>query len=184
MQLPLKIIRQLALDCVTRWNSTHYMLQTFLLHKRVFLSLFDQKRQLPIPKKRFDKLSSLELNTDEWEILSVLYKALEPFAEATNFLSGSQYPTIGLCLFAIRKIKEYFDRDVRDENPLMAPIRSFLSSALNHYFDEDSGQFQFLLVRAKVLFNLVTPDRVDYLLENITSLREKQTGSIKLSRTF
>lgn len=148
MQLPLKIVRQLALDCVTRWNSTHYMLQTFLLHKRVFLSLFDQKRQLPISKKRFDKLSSLELNTDEWEILSVVYKALEPFAEATNFLSGSQYPTIGLCLFAIRKIREYFDRDVRDENPLMAPIRSFLSSALNHYFDEDSGQFQFLLVRA------------------------------------
>ena len=38
---PFGINRQLVLDCITRWNSTHYMIETFLLHKRVLLTLFD-----------------------------------------------------------------------------------------------------------------------------------------------
>jgi hypothetical protein len=145
---PFGINRQFVLDCITRWNSTNYMIETFLLHKRVLLTLFDQKRVLPITKSQKDRLTDLEFSTDQWEILSILYRVLEPFADATTFLSGSKYPTIGLCLFTIRTLQEYLERDNSHENPTTGKMRALLAMALQHYFDQNNEQFRFLKVRA------------------------------------
>ena len=149
---PLGVNRQLVLDCITRWKSTHYMTETFLLHKRVLLTLFDQKRLSPITKKQRDKLTDLEFSTDEWEIRPILCRVLKSFSDATTFLSGSKYPTIGLYLITIRTLQEYLERDNSNENPSIGKMRALLAATMQHYFDPNTEQFRSLKVSESVEF--------------------------------
>ncbi len=43
-----------------------------------------------------------------WEIIELLIKVLEPFRHAIQLISGTQYPTVGLTLFVLRKIEQNF----------------------------------------------------------------------------
>ena len=152
----LKIKRSLIIDCISRWNSTYLALQSLLEHKTVMLNLYQNKGKLPISTKQKEKLTTLEISSDNWTLINNLLDVLEPFFEATNLLSGAQYPTIGLSLFAIKSIKEYLENEDDDQSDILRTLKLFILQirtlklfilqSLNEYFDERDPQYSTLLV--------------------------------------
>jgi hypothetical protein len=141
----LKITRRLILDCISRWNSTYLALQSLVKHKPALLKMYENKRNLPITPKQREKLNELELSSDDWLLFSNLVELFGPFNEATGLLSGSKYPTIGLCLFAIRNIKDYLETEDENQSNILTDLKQLILEAFNHYFDENNEQ-QFLLM--------------------------------------
>ncbi|KAL4325625.1 hypothetical protein GQ457_11G026650 [Hibiscus cannabinus] len=83
-----------ALDCSTRWNSTYHMLNVALSYKEVFKRL----------KKR-DNLFLSCPSDEEWETAQIICDKLKIFYDATEFFSGTDYPTINLFLPKIYDIR-------------------------------------------------------------------------------
>jgi hypothetical protein len=136
---------RLTIDCINRWNSTFLALFSLLEHKPILANLFENKRKLPITSKQKEKLGLLELSSDDWAIFNNLMDILDPFYKATILLSGSKYPTIGLCLYAIRSIKDYMENNDKQSN-IYQSLKQFILESLDHYFDEDNEQFSLLMV--------------------------------------
>lgn len=141
-----RVNRRLINDCITRWNSTYLSFKSLLEHKPILLNLFENKRKLPISSKQKEKLYGLELSSDDWILLTYLLEIFEPFYQATNLLSGSRYPTIGLSLYAIRQLKEFVEVHDDDRSNIFNTLKDFLRESLNEYFDENDKQFQLLMV--------------------------------------
>ncbi|CAF3500538.1 unnamed protein product [Rotaria socialis] len=108
------INRRLIIDCITRWNSTYLAVQSLLIHKNVLLNLYQSKRKLVLTSKQKEKLNLCELSNDEYDIISNLMDIFDSFYQATNLLSGSKYPTIGLCLYILRQIKDFLEDENED----------------------------------------------------------------------
>ena len=145
-KLTLKIFRQLLYDCITRWNSTYISIDSLMANKLPILSLFENQRKLPITGKQKDKLSSLELSSDEWAILENLLIIFEPFFQATLLLSGSKYPTSGLCLFTIRHLKEYLETDDENQSNILCFLKKLVQTTFNEYFNENDHHHMLILV--------------------------------------
>ena len=143
---PFDIKKRLINDCISRWNSTYSSLKSLLEHKPVLLKLFENKRKLPISPKQKEKLFGLELSSDDWILLTYLIEIFDPFYHATVYLSGSQYPTIGLAFFVIRNLKEHFEKEEDNDTSVLIDLKKFILKSLNHYFDENDKQFQLLMV--------------------------------------
>ena len=79
----LEINCQIVSDCITGWNSTCYVIGTFLLHRCVLLTVFDRKQLLRIRKNQTDRYRILQCN---------------------NFPQCLKYSTIDYSLFAIRTL--------------------------------------------------------------------------------
>ena len=71
---------------MSRWKSTFLSLQTLVEHKPILANLFENKRKLPITSKQKEKLTSVELSSDDWNILNNLIEIFKPF------LSGNKSP--------------------------------------------------------------------------------------------
>lgn len=141
-----KITHRLIADCMSRWNSTFFSLQTLVEHKPILANLFENKRKLPITSKQKEKLTSVELSSDDWIILNNLIEIFKPFYLATNHLSGSTYPTIGLCLFTLRKIKHFLETNDNGEPDILINLKDLVLESFNSYFDENDEQFSLLMV--------------------------------------
>ncbi|CAF3381207.1 unnamed protein product, partial [Rotaria sp. Silwood2] len=63
-----------------------------------------------------------------------------PFHKATNLFSGSKYPTIGLCLYTIPNIKEFFEKENENQSNIFMKLKTFILESLNHYFNENIPQ--------------------------------------------
>ncbi|CAF3290741.1 unnamed protein product, partial [Rotaria sp. Silwood2] len=129
-----------------RWNSTYLALKALTDNKKFLLNLFENKGKLPIASKQKEKLTSLEISSDDWMIIMNLMDIFEPFYEATNLLSGSKYPTIGLSLYAIRNIKDFFETEDDDESSILITLKKFILESFNHYFNEKDPQYFLLMV--------------------------------------
>lgn len=166
------IKRRLVIDCITRWNSTYLSLKSLVDHKPVLLNLFENKGKLPITKKQKDKLFGLELSRDDWHLLTFLLEMFEAFYEATCQLSGSKYPTIGLALFMIRSLKEFFEKEDDEDHAIVVTLKKFISRSLNHYFDETDKQFELLMVSVLSVFKKLEKDISSFILncENVLSI--------------
>ena len=73
-------------DVETRWNSTYDMIKRLCEQQAAVAAV-------PLPKR---DLSHLELPSNEWRLLEDIAVVLEPFKDATVFLSGDTYPTISV----------------------------------------------------------------------------------------
>ncbi|CAM4832117.1 unnamed protein product [Rotaria magnacalcarata] len=142
----LKITCHLIMDCITRWNSTYLAIKSLQEHKTVMLNLFENKGKLPIPTKQKEKLTLLEISSDDWTLINNLIYLLKPFYEATSLLSGTKYPTIGLRLFAIQNIKEYLEKEDDDQSEILTTLKKFVLQSLNEYFDENDPQYKLLVL--------------------------------------
>ncbi len=138
--------RRLIIDCMSRWNSTYLSLKSLVDHKPMLMNLFENKRKLPLSSKQKEKFYGLELSSDDWLLLNYLLEIFEPFYQATHLLSGSKYPTIGLSLYAIRNLKEYFEIEGEDDSPVVLMLKKFVLESLNYYFNENDQQFKQLMV--------------------------------------
>lgn len=67
-------------DCVTRWNSTYYMLQSFLTNKNPIVSTLAVTNAPVSP-----------LSQEEWTIVQEMYTILKPFEEVTVELRAERY---------------------------------------------------------------------------------------------
>ncbi|KAL0928761.1 hypothetical protein M5K25_000682 [Dendrobium thyrsiflorum] len=90
--------RKLIMDCATRWNSTYNMLTVALQLREAFTSYSEREvayHNCP--------------TEDEWKNIEKVCDVLGFFNEATNIISGTEYPTSNLFLSQICTIKKVLD---------------------------------------------------------------------------
>ena len=92
--------KKLVRDCVTRWNSSYFMLDRLVkLRWPVTAVLSDET-----VTKRSDQF--LDLKTEQWNISAELLKVLEPFDIATTFFSYEENPSISCVLPVLHGLME------------------------------------------------------------------------------
>ena len=86
-----------------RWNSTKKMITRFLLLRDSIIELTTSPRKFAgLTYSNVQMLSKIQLNEQEWSILSILVEILNPISKATNILSGRHYATLSSA-FYVRK---------------------------------------------------------------------------------
>ena len=66
-------------------------------------------------------------------------------------LSGSNYPTIGLSLFALRNIKDFLECESEEQSDVYATLKKYLLDSFNDYFNEEDDQRFLLSVKVFIL---------------------------------
>jgi len=139
-----KIEHGLSLDCKSRWNSTKYMVENILKFKALIGQLHSDKHGLYLTNEGIQKLTSFELSSDEWFMINSINQVLTPFHKATAMMSGQKYPTIGVALFAIRKIKNFLE--TFDNNSFINAMKDLLLDQMTKYIDNDTEQLDLIVV--------------------------------------
>ncbi len=151
----------LQLDCKGRWSSTHHLVEVMLIYKKIINNINSEKYDIGLNKKQTNKISSIELDQIDWKILEILNIVLKPFVRATNLISGSQYPTIGIAYFAVVQIREFLEdsytislNDINDMN-LCIQIKQLLLIQIDKYFIGKHEQWEILKVRIFLCIYLI-----------------------------
>ena len=75
---------------------------------------------------------------------------LRPIVYATQIISGSKYPTLGISYFAIVQIRE-FRQDVKNfsvnDSKILHYLKSSLLKQVRKYFIDDDAQLEVMKVR-------------------------------------
>ena len=66
-------------------------------------------------------------------------------------LSGSNYPTIGLSLFALRNIKDFLESESEEQSDVYTTLKKYLLDSFNDYFNEEDDQHVLLSVKVFIL---------------------------------
>ncbi|CAF2253151.1 unnamed protein product, partial [Rotaria magnacalcarata] len=69
------------------------MLEAFVIFRPIIDSLFKNIRKMNLSKKQTNSLLKLEISNTCWDVVEQLLKVLEPFRNAIEHISGTQYPT-------------------------------------------------------------------------------------------
>ena len=87
------------------------------------------------------------MNQHEWQIFDIINIVLNPFVQATNLISGSQYPTIGITYFSIAQIPEFLedstniDLDINyDDMNLLIYLKQLLLDQIEKYFIQNDEE--------------------------------------------
>ena len=144
-----KVRRGLSIDCKSRWDSTKFMMENLLLFKRLIVQLHSDKHDLSLNSKQKQKLTSLELPSDEWRMVSSIDHVLTPFYNATKLMSGQQYCTIGTALFAVRKMKSFLETIIENDS-FTDGMKNDLLDQLVKYIDDDVDQLDLIVVSSFV----------------------------------
>lgn len=142
----------LSLDCKCRWNSTRHMIENLLQLKQLIGQIHADKHELQLTNDGKQKLTSLELSSDEWAVLRAIEQILSPFDHATKLMSGQQYPTIGLALYAIRRIKMFLE-SYDDNHLFIKAMRDLLLEQIARYIDNDAAQLELIIVSIRSLLS-------------------------------
>ena len=136
--------RSLQLDCKSRWNSTHRLIETILIYKKVINKLNSEKHDIGLTLKQTKRLSSIELEKSDWIAMEAIQHALRPFLQATKLISGSRYPTIGIGFFAVVQIREFLEdarvADARDSD-ILCRLKFLLLEQMDRYFGKNEKQW-------------------------------------------
>ncbi len=146
----LNISRSLQLDCKSRWNSTHRLIESMLIYKKIINKINSEKHDIGLNKKQTNKISSIELDQFDWKMLELIEAVLKPFDQATRLVSGSQYPTIGIAYFALVQIREYLeDLNIVNINDwkILHHLKQILSNQIEKYFLVKQEQWDMMKVR-------------------------------------
>ncbi|CAG8662026.1 13475_t:CDS:2, partial [Dentiscutata heterogama] len=79
-------------DTRTCWSSTYNLLKNLFLLRNAIIQLADDLRQKAL------------LSTKEWNSLDELAKLLHPFTQATGYIGGNQYSTLGIMIPTLIKL--------------------------------------------------------------------------------
>lgn len=141
--------RNVASDCVTRWNSTYHMITSFLATKAIIIKFFDDKYVLNLRRELTAKLISMELSDRDWNLLTHLGKVLERFSLATEILLGRTYPTIGLFYYSVHYLHHFLKK--KDYHHEVNTLKEMLRNKLHSYFYADEEQLMLLKVSSSSL---------------------------------
>ncbi len=79
-------------------------------------------------------MHSLEFTSDCWYIIELLIKVLKPFYAATKAISGSDYPSIGITLFILRRLeKDFLSVDIPTDDLLLINMKECLLNKMIYY---------------------------------------------------
>ena len=127
---------------------------------------------LLLPKQ---DLSHLELSSNEWRLLEDIAVVLEPFKDATVFLSGDTYPTISVLGPLFNQIKLATTVNDSDSAALKDFKRALANNMNSRYQDKNvlavHNKASFLDPRFKTLAHLPSykQDTVDSILDLVES---------------
>ena len=154
------IHRSLQLDGKSRWNSSYHLIEAMLMYKRIITKINSEKHEIGLNKNQTAKLSSIELDQDDWKMLEATEFVLRPIVYPTQIISGSKYPTVGISYFAIVQIRE-FRQDVKDFNDSkrLHYLKSLLLKQIRKYFIDDDAQLEVMKVRFFFLFLYFIEDK-------------------------
>lgn len=100
-----------VLDCETRWNSTWMMMQWVLTSRKPLEELLRRIRERHDGYRDFTLSSDSALvehiHEDAWSNVAQFCGFLKPFYQATVFMSGSGYPTLGMMLLTYHIIAQH-----------------------------------------------------------------------------
>ena len=142
--------RTLPHDCVTRWNSTYFLIHSFIDAKRAITKFFGDKHLYDIRRALIERLISIELHHHDWELLSDLQTVLKAFHFATRMMSVSRYPSAGLAYYTIKKIFNYLMRNIPEENTQVKTFKMMLLAQFRFYFCTDEEELHLLQVSIEV----------------------------------
>ena len=144
-----KIFRSLQLDCKSRWNSSYHLIESILMYKKIINKINSEKHDIGLNKKQTTKLYSIELDQYDWKLLELLKFVLKPVVRATQLISGSQYPTIGISYFAIVQIRDFLedstDADINDWK-ILSDLKTMLLKQVQKYFIQKDEQWELMKV--------------------------------------
>ena len=146
LRTKLSIRRNLCYDVKTRWNSTFCLIDSFLALRETIERLFDAKHDLHIKRSQLEKLSGLELKSDDWTTLLQLHYVLQPFFHATRAMSGRAYPSIGFTYYLIMRLKAFLQNSCKKDNIIVKRLKKLLLTQLTVYFENDDEQLALLNV--------------------------------------
>ena len=143
--------RSLQLDCKSRWNSSHRLLETMLAYKKLINRLNSEKYDIGLNYKQTKKLLSIELDKADWTLIESIVRVLRPIMLATNLISGRQYSTIGISFFSIIQIRESLE-DERSSGPndsnILSRLKQLVLFNMEKYFEKDEDQWNLLKVKS------------------------------------
>ena len=143
----MKTKRQLPFDCPTRWNSTFFLLNSFIHSKKVIIQFFGNKSRYDVRYPLIRQLSSIELTYTDWDLLEDLHSVLKPFYFGTIFMSKRSYPTAGLCYYVVKIIRNFLMRNEPNESIRFKALKVMLLRQLDGYFYSNTGQLNIMKVR-------------------------------------
>lgn len=147
LRAEMKITRSLSLDCPTRWNSTHRLIQNLLVNKPLLVRFFaEYKHTVVLSKTQQNKWNELEMSRQDWRTMENIELVLRPFHDATKLISGQTYPTIGMSYFAITGIRDFLIDQSPPSNTQLSVLKRLLLDQMKMYFDEDYDQYQWIKV--------------------------------------
>ncbi|CAF4715731.1 unnamed protein product, partial [Rotaria socialis] len=167
------------------------MLEAFVIFRPIIDSLFKNIRKMNLSKKQTNSLLKLEISNTCWDVVEQLLKVLEPFRNAIEHISGTQYPTVGLTLFVFRKIQHHFLELSRpDDTELLKNMKEVLHDKLIHYINIYNEGFKTLMVHAyfdPYGFSVLSQKEIGsierHLKNSIRPLPGEQQPSTKMSST-
>ena len=123
----LRIVSQnrLVLDCPTRWNSTHAMLETAIPNMNVFKRL----------AQRDPSYTSLPDDT-QWQFASIISEKLGFFTPITKLFSGNNYPTTNLFFSRVCDLKLKLMDWMDDFNPVIRSMATSMDMKFQKYWND------------------------------------------------
>ena len=158
----INIHRSLQLDCKNRWNSSYHLIEAMLMYKRIINKINTEKHEIGLNKKQTTKLSSIELDQDDWMMLEATEFVLRPIVYVKQIISDSKYPTLGISYFVIVQIRE-FRQDVKgfsvNDSKILHYLKFLLLKQVRKYFIDDDAQLEVMKVRFFFLFLCFIEDK-------------------------
>jgi hypothetical protein len=144
-------ITMFMLDFFIRWNSTQLMIQRFLKLKKVVISLTTNACDIDgIKPSHLTKLNKWSLSVEDWQLVKILDFVLLPFLQATQIISGQNYPTLPISHIVYCSLKHHLSKISEvDEEKILKQI---LLEKLEYHFNTKLSQRQLDVTLVKLNF--------------------------------
>ena len=148
------IKRGIQLDCRSRWNSSHRLIETMQMYKRIINRLNSEKYDMRLTNIQTKKLSSIELDKSDWTLIESIEYVLRPFIEATKLVGGRYYSTIGMSFFPVVQIRDFLEDTssmATNHSKGRPRLKDLLLHQIEKYFLKDEDQWALMKVRSSLM---------------------------------
>ncbi|KAL1207473.1 putative AC transposase [Cardamine amara subsp. amara] len=162
-----------VLDVLTRWNSTHLMLERALMYKEAFSHLAE-----------VDSNFQTFPTESEWTRAVLIHEFLTPFAEMTNLISGSTYPTANLYFMQVWKIQRWLSDHEFSLDSVISEMVINMKEKFDKYWEDYSDilavaavfdprlKFTFLEYCFNTLYASTSQTKLDHVRKKLKKLFE------------
>ena len=148
-----------------RWNSVYDMIERLCEQQAAVSAVLHQHRDL----------LHLEHSPAEWRLLEDLSKVLEPFKDATTYLSASRYPTVSILGPVLHEILTTLEKRDSSTSSAICQVKTVIASDLKTRYQDDEvrmllNKASLLDPRVKSLVHLTVEEQTDTVDELINEI--------------